>query len=99
MQISTNADAILAASVLTSVKILLVPITALVPWDSNFQLTAGRVKVPLSCALAMRRELELIAVRHFGLILACKTALEWYEKSTQCSLFDYVNSVTINEGH
>lgn len=48
-----NADAILAAFVLTSVKILLVPTTALAPWDSNFQLMAGRVKVQLSSALAM----------------------------------------------
>lgn len=48
-----NADAIQAAFVLTSVRILLVPITALVPWDSNFQLMAGHVKVQLSYALAI----------------------------------------------
>lgn len=40
-----NADVIQAVFVLTSVRILLVPTTALVPWDSNFQLMAGHVKV------------------------------------------------------
>jgi len=48
-----NADATQDAFVLTSVRILLVPITARVPWDSNFQLMAGRVKVRLSDALVM----------------------------------------------
>lgn len=33
---------------------------------------------------------------HFHLILACKIALEWHEKSTQCGLFDYMNAVMIN---
>lgn len=48
-----NAGAIQAAFVLTSVRILLVPITAHVPWDSNFQLMAGHVKVCLSYAFVI----------------------------------------------
>lgn len=48
-----NADAIQVAFALTSVRILLVPTTALVPWDSNFHLMAGHVKVLLSYVLTM----------------------------------------------
>lgn len=43
--ISMNADATQAVYVLTSVRILLVPTTALVPWDSNFQLMVDHVKI------------------------------------------------------
>lgn len=57
-----NADAIQAAFVLTSVRILLVLITALAPWDSNFQLMAGHVKVWLSYALAKQCEIQLNAL-------------------------------------
>lgn len=40
-----NAGATQAASVLTNVRILLVPTTALAPWASNFQLMVDPVKV------------------------------------------------------
>lgn len=83
LQISMNVDAIQAAFVLTSVRILLVPITALVPWDSNFQLMAGRVKVWLSYALAYSVRYSSLLLSYFRLILACKTAMEWHEKSMQ----------------
>lgn len=56
LQISMNAGATQAASVLTSVRIPLAPTTALVPWASNFQLMADPVKVS---AMVMECEKQL----------------------------------------
>lgn len=88
LQISMNAGATQAASVLTSVRILLVPTTALVPWASNFQLMVDPVKVRLSVLWLWSVRNSSLLFQLFFFILAWKTALEWQEKSSQCSLFE-----------